>query len=178
MGSLAGGALNYPTGSDPKARVNYRAMWPDGIGRQTAAANYGTNANTPITRPSTAPASSISVLVSLVAYNIRGGGQKWDRSEFGKMGGLVSLPFPPISDLSRMASRHRAQRVEHARRRRAAPNHRHDLRQPRAARASSWSGPSRRHVDGPHRHVDPLSRSRQASLDGPGAEKVTATKFG
>ena len=64
--------LNGPSGSDPKARVSYAAMWQDGIGRQTAAANYGTNGNTPITRPTSAPSSSSTVLVSQVAYNIRG----------------------------------------------------------------------------------------------------------
>jgi YD repeat-containing protein len=68
----AGGALNYPTGSDPKARASYAAAWFDGVGRQAAAANYGTNGNTPISRPSTPPSSGSAVLVSLVTFNLRG----------------------------------------------------------------------------------------------------------
>ena len=68
----AGGTLNGPGGSDPKARVSYAAMWFDGIGRQTASANYGTNDNSPITRPNSAPSSSATVLVSSVVYNVRG----------------------------------------------------------------------------------------------------------
>jgi hypothetical protein len=68
----AGGVLNGPAGPDPKARVTYVAAWFDGIGRQKAVADYGTNGNVALTRPATAPASSSAVLVSQVVFNIRG----------------------------------------------------------------------------------------------------------
>ena len=47
-------------------------MWPDGVGRQIAVGNFGTNDNSPLARPEHGPPSSDSVLVSLVAFNIRG----------------------------------------------------------------------------------------------------------
>jgi RHS repeat-associated protein len=57
-------------GSDPKARVSYGAAWFDGIDRPIAAANYGAIAS--LTRPSTPPASSGTVLVSQTAYDDAG----------------------------------------------------------------------------------------------------------
>ena len=50
------GELNLPTGSQPKARVSYVATWYDGVGRETATSNYGTNAEAALSRPSSAPA--------------------------------------------------------------------------------------------------------------------------
>ena len=66
------GTLNGPTGSAPKSRDSYGAMWYDGIGRSIATANYGTNGGTAPTRPASAPASSDTVLVSQTHYDIRG----------------------------------------------------------------------------------------------------------
>ncbi|HEV2968550.1 MAG TPA: RHS repeat domain-containing protein, partial [Pirellulales bacterium] len=55
------------------ARMSYAASWYDGIGRQIASADYGTNGDgsTPIL-PTSPPASGSSVLVSLTQYNERG----------------------------------------------------------------------------------------------------------
>lgn len=39
------GTLNGPSGSQPKSRDSYQAMWADGVGRTLATANYGTNDN-------------------------------------------------------------------------------------------------------------------------------------
>jgi hypothetical protein len=46
------GSLQNPS-TTPKARVLYRASWPDGIGRMIATATYGTNGGTSLSRPST-----------------------------------------------------------------------------------------------------------------------------
>ncbi len=66
------GSLNGPSGSQPKSRDSYVAMWYDKIGRVTESANYGTNGGTALTRPSTAPSSSDTVLVSETEFNIEG----------------------------------------------------------------------------------------------------------
>ncbi|MFN6331093.1 MAG: RHS repeat-associated core domain-containing protein [Planctomyces sp.] len=65
------GALGTPTTS-PKARVTYSASWYDGTGRATAAADYGTNGGAAFTRPSTPPASSDTILVSVTSFNSDG----------------------------------------------------------------------------------------------------------
>jgi hypothetical protein len=67
------GPLQGPGGSQPKSRDNYLAMWYDGVGRQVATANYGTNDNAgaPV-RPGEPPASSDTVLVSQTHFNERG----------------------------------------------------------------------------------------------------------
>ncbi len=59
-----------PLGAYPNARVSYTAFWQDGIGRQIASADYGTN--NPGTLPLTPPPSTASVLVNQIAYNARG----------------------------------------------------------------------------------------------------------
>jgi YD repeat-containing protein len=66
------GSLNGPSGSQPKSRDSYAAMWYDEIGRSVASANYGTNAGTAPTRPNSAPASSDTVLVSQSEFDITG----------------------------------------------------------------------------------------------------------
>ncbi|HEX7375606.1 MAG TPA: RHS repeat-associated core domain-containing protein [Pirellulales bacterium] len=66
------GPLTQPGGTQPQARVTYAAMYPDGIGRSQAVADYGTNADVPLTRPDTIPASSTAVHVALTLYNNRG----------------------------------------------------------------------------------------------------------
>ncbi len=63
--------LGNPT-TQPYARISFMALWQDGVGRQVAMANYGTNGNAAsLTRPDLPPASSASVLVSLTQYNER-----------------------------------------------------------------------------------------------------------
>lgn len=66
------GALTTPGGSQPKARVSYKTVYPDAIGRIQAGADYGTNAAASFTRPTTIPARSATVLVTSLAYNSRG----------------------------------------------------------------------------------------------------------
>ncbi|MDB5348633.1 MAG: repeat-associated core domain protein, partial [Schlesneria sp.] len=65
------GALQNPS-TTPKARVTYLASWQDGIGRTVASANYGTNGGGTLSRPSTVPAASDSVLVALVRFDSAG----------------------------------------------------------------------------------------------------------
>mgnify|MGYP000858361248 CR=1 FL=1 len=66
------GELTTLSGSQPQARVSYVASWYDAIGRQRAVANYGTNGDSALTRPSTVPARSDSVLVSTTEYDAAG----------------------------------------------------------------------------------------------------------
>ena len=66
------GALNGPSGSNPKSRDSYSATWYDGRGRSKASANFGTNGGTAPTRSTLAPASSDTVLVSLTEYDTAG----------------------------------------------------------------------------------------------------------
>ena len=87
------GALNGPSGSQPKSRDSYVLMWYDGIGRMTESANYGTNAGTVPTRDDTAPDSSDTVLVSESVYNADGELEdvidplgKTDRTEYDDAG--------------------------------------------------------------------------------------------
>ena len=57
-------------GTQPKARVSYAASWYDGADRPIASANYGAAAS--FSRPSTAPASSDTVLVTTTEYDDAG----------------------------------------------------------------------------------------------------------
>lgn len=66
------GPLTQAGGAQPQARVTYTAMYPDGVGRQQAVADYGTNGDTPLVRSATIPARSDTVLVNSTAYNNRG----------------------------------------------------------------------------------------------------------
>ncbi len=61
------GALNTSN-----ARRTYAAMWYDGAGRQTDLGNYGTNGGSTLSRPSTPPSSSSSVLVTQTSYDAAG----------------------------------------------------------------------------------------------------------
>jgi YD repeat-containing protein len=62
------GELTTPGGTQPQARVTYTAAWYDGVGRQVAAADYGTNGGTAPSRPDSAPDSSETVHVSTTSY--------------------------------------------------------------------------------------------------------------
>ena len=70
------GSLNGPSGSQPKSRDSYSAMWYDEIGRSIASASYGTNGGSAVTRPDSAPASSDTILVSQSEFNIKGQAEK------------------------------------------------------------------------------------------------------
>ena len=74
------------------------AMWYDGIGRNTETANYGTNGGSAPTRPTSAPASSDTVLVSQSIYNIAGEMEdvvdplaKIDRTEYDDAGRVTQV---------------------------------------------------------------------------------------
>jgi RHS repeat-associated protein len=66
------GELTSPSGSQPKARVSYRAIYPDPVGRVRTVADYGTNGGSSFSRSATAPGQSDSVLVTNIDYNDRG----------------------------------------------------------------------------------------------------------
>jgi RHS repeat-associated protein len=66
------GELSSPSGTQPLARTSYMAYWYDGVNRQTATANYGTNGGTAPTCPSSAPPPSDTVLVTSTAYDSTG----------------------------------------------------------------------------------------------------------
>jgi RHS repeat-associated protein len=66
------GELNGPSGTQPKSRITYTAAWHDPVGRVIATADYGTNGGTTLSRPSTVPARSDTVLVTSMTYNSAG----------------------------------------------------------------------------------------------------------
>lgn len=66
------GELTTIGGSQPKARVSYVASWFDGADRVIASANYGTNADSSLSRPDTVPSRSDTVLVTSMVYNDAG----------------------------------------------------------------------------------------------------------
>ena len=66
------GELTSPSGSQPKARVSYVALYADPIGRSIANANYGTNGGSSLSRGNTVPARSDTVLVSSTEYDSTG----------------------------------------------------------------------------------------------------------
>lgn len=66
------GELNGPSGTQPKSRITYTVAWHDPIGRTIATADYGTNGGSSLTRPSTVPARSDTVLVTSMTYNSAG----------------------------------------------------------------------------------------------------------
>ncbi len=65
------GELQNPT-TTPKARVTYIANYPDVLGRQSASANYGTHGGTALSRSSTIPTRSDTVLVTSTDYDTAG----------------------------------------------------------------------------------------------------------
>jgi len=66
------GRLNEPSGSQPRGRRSYVAAWQDAVGRPVATADYGTNNGSSLTRPSTVPARSDTVLVTSAEYDSTG----------------------------------------------------------------------------------------------------------
>ncbi|MEZ6129138.1 MAG: RHS repeat domain-containing protein [Planctomycetaceae bacterium] len=78
------GELKNPS-ETPKARVMYSAAYPDALGRTQAAVNCGTNGGSALTRPSTIPAVSDTVLVTLTDYDSAG-----NRSSTTDAAGMVT----------------------------------------------------------------------------------------
>ncbi len=62
------GALNGPTGSQPRGRRTFLAWWRDAIGREIAVADYGTNGGAVLERTEVPPATSETVLVTRTRY--------------------------------------------------------------------------------------------------------------
>ena len=65
------GELKNPS-TTPKARVTYSALYPDAAGRRQANASYGTNGGSTLSRPSTIPTRSDTILVNSIAYDDAG----------------------------------------------------------------------------------------------------------
>ena len=65
------GELKSPS-ETPKARVSYSAQWSDARGRTVASASYGTNGGSSLTRPSTIPARSDTVLITSQTFDDAG----------------------------------------------------------------------------------------------------------
>ena len=66
------GALADPSGSQPRGRRSYVAFYQDAVGRSLATADYGTNGGSTLSRSSTVPARSDTVLVSSTEYDSSG----------------------------------------------------------------------------------------------------------
>ncbi len=58
--------------TQPKARVSYGAMWPDGIGRPCMTCDFGTNGGAALVRPETCPERSDTTLVTTNRYKSDG----------------------------------------------------------------------------------------------------------
>ncbi len=65
------GELKDPA-TNPKARVTYTTIYPDSLGRQQAATDYGTNGGSALSRSSTIPTSSDTILVTSQVYDDAG----------------------------------------------------------------------------------------------------------
>ncbi|NOY00629.1 MAG: RHS repeat-associated core domain-containing protein [Verrucomicrobia bacterium] len=88
------GALNGPNDTQPKARRSYSAQWFDGMGRNVASANYGTNGGAVVSRPDVVPERSDTVLVSSTHYKDDGEANavidpegietRWDNDAIGR----------------------------------------------------------------------------------------------
>ena len=66
------GDLTTPSGSQPKARVTYVAMYADEIGRQVALASYGTYGGATFSRASVVPSRTDTILVTSTEYDDAG----------------------------------------------------------------------------------------------------------
>jgi len=104
------GPLQGPTGTEPKARVSYQANWPSAIGRQQASADYGTNGGTTLSRPSTIPTRSDTVLVNSSTYDDAGNTEtstdpagtvtKYEYDNVGRQTKLIENDVTPASSSS------------------------------------------------------------------------------
>lgn len=79
------GPLGDPSSPQPKARVTFRAMWPDALGRLIASADYGTNGGDSLVRPDEVPDNSDSCLVTIFTYTAAG-----DQESMTDPSGMVS----------------------------------------------------------------------------------------
>ena len=66
------GELTTPSGSQPKARVTYQAMYHDEVGRQIAVAEYGTYGGATFDRAAVVPNRTDTILVTSTEYNDAG----------------------------------------------------------------------------------------------------------
>jgi hypothetical protein len=62
------GPLHGPKAAQPRARRTYACLWRDAIGREIAAADYGTIGGAALVRPEVPPASSETVLVTRTVH--------------------------------------------------------------------------------------------------------------
>ena len=90
------GELTTPSGSQPKARVTYQAIYHDEIGRQIAVANYGTYSGATFDRASVVPNRTDTILVTSTEYSDAGQAYKTidpagreDRQVFDDAGRVV-----------------------------------------------------------------------------------------
>ena len=90
------GELTSPSGSQPKARVTYQAMYHDEIGRQVAVAAYGTYGGATFDRAAVVPNRTDTILVTSTEYNDAGQAYKTvhpagreDRQVFDDAGRVV-----------------------------------------------------------------------------------------
>jgi len=65
------GELKSPS-LTPNARVTYTAIYPDALGRTVATANYGTNGGTALSRSSTIPTRSDTILMTSTDFDSAG----------------------------------------------------------------------------------------------------------
>lgn len=91
------GALQDPV-STPKARVTYVTTYPDTINRAIATVNYGTNGGTSLSRPSTIPSRSDTVLVNNMSYDDAGN----MASQTNSAGIITSLGYDNAGRQTRM----------------------------------------------------------------------------
>ncbi|MDB5337519.1 MAG: hypothetical protein JWN70_3138 [Planctomycetaceae bacterium] len=107
------GSLGSPSSSEPKARVVYSAQWPDPLGRGQAAANYGTNGGSPLSRPETIPTRSDNCLVTSMEFDSAGRQSaiadpsgKVDKMDYDALGrqALTTANYRPQSSSSSSSS--------------------------------------------------------------------------
>ena len=98
------GELEDPS-TTPKARETYMASYPDTIGRPVASANYGTNGGSSLSRSSTIPTRSDSILATSFTYDSAGNrneitditetaGSSWVTSAYNAAGNMTTIPQP------------------------------------------------------------------------------------
>jgi len=63
------GKANFMANSCCHPTIKRSASWIDGVGRQFASADDGTNGGATFTRPATVPTRSDTILVSTTSYN-------------------------------------------------------------------------------------------------------------
>jgi YD repeat-containing protein len=108
------GALNGPSGSQPRAIRQYSCWWQDAIGREIASADYGTNGGAVLVRPEVPPSTSEEVLVSRTRHastgetgaviDPMGTETRWKRDALGREIETIENfkeSAPPAADVNR-----------------------------------------------------------------------------